>query len=662
MNETATAKDTSKRQQVDGVRPSFVMPTRSEASWLAIGLLTLVAAVFVLGLGATLLLTGAWVLAVGLSRTIPRISVPASWAFAAVCEATIVLSLSGLCSLISRREQPPAVNIAILAAPILVGAVLAITASRRRRGRPAHGPFFDRIAILVAAIAVAAAGVLGARGASFGIAWAMSGDARNHLMIMRASIFNGGITVDQVRAYPAALNAIAGIISGSTSRAGLPSGELLLHDTRALAATYVLLGITVACMIVAAIAAFIPAKQPLRGAASVAATLVLLVAAGAAVSPLLLGTALVDGSFSAYGGLAIALASIVIALSALQDDELSVVKYVFLAPASLILFVTWTLLAVVSVGLIVVLAIGHLIWSVRHRGTTPRSGQRVLRAVLFGLPIVCVLVIAGAILINLHRLDEAFRFSGSINPVNVWLLPILASLLVVTAITAPPPHRRFAIAGLGVIALSIGVVLWLMHLPHGWRDLTPSYYSQKTLWLVVSAFVWVPFMPVLRLFTKEESSSAKGRNAVAAGLASLTILVTLSAMTTVPEPISQAVEGWSQPSAEVITRVAQEADVRPSFVLWNYAAAGDDRLGNFWSALAWTTTTSGSYKVSPSDIPGGFAYWAYFESGQIDQLCKLVTAYPRITVVTSSLDTRTQLVASCGSGQYDIDLVAPPSP
>lgn len=634
---------------------------RQRAIWFAIALVTLAASVFVLGIGATILLAGTGVLAAGLSLTLPRISVPAAWAFALVAEISLVLSVSGLVSLVSPREQPPAVNLATLAAPLLLGAVLLVIARRRGRARPVFSLFFERVAILITAVVVAVAEALATRGPAYGIAWAMSGDARNHLLIMRSSIFHGGITIDQVRTYPAALNAIAGIVSGSTSRGGLPSGELLLHDARALAAVYILLVIAVAFMIVAALAAFLVAKKPLRGRVSVAVTIVLLMAAGMAVSPLVLGTALIDGSFSAYGGLAISLASLVIALSALQDDKPNAFGYLFLAPGSLILFVTWTLLAVVPVALILVVAFAHLRWSRRNRVIETRTDHRAMRAALFALPLGCLLVIGAVILINLPTLEMTFRTSGSITPVNGWVLPILALLLVVMAVTAPPYQRRFAIACLAVLAAAFGLAIWLMHLLHGWRDLTPSYYSQKMLWLVAASFVWLPFVPVLRLAEREALASARGQYAVASGLAALAVLLAFDAVTTVREPVSHAAEGWSQPSAEVIARVAREADVRKSFVLWRYAGTGDDRLGNFWSSLAWTSTASGKYLSSPTDIPGGFAYWAYFDTGRIDQLCALVAAYPHITVVTASPDTRGQL-ESCGVAHPAIDVITLLSP
>lgn len=640
----------------------LLISSRGAAILLAAGLLTLIAAVFVIGIGAALLLAGTWVLSTGTSRLLPQRSAAAAWAIALICELSIVLSLSAVAAWISPHPQPPIINLGILLAPVLVGVVLIVIAIRSQRGAAGASLFFDRIAVMIAASVVLGVAALRSRGASYDIAWAMSGDARNHLLIVRASLFNGGLTVEQIRSYPAAFNAVAALVAGSTPRSPLSSGDLMLHDMRALAGVYLVLVIALACMIVAALASFISRRTSTQGASAVSMSLLLMVAASASASASVLGTALRDGSFSAYGGLAISLASVVIAMSALASRSRGPLIFAFLAPAIVLLFVSWTILAVIPVALAVAVIATFIVRSRRRNAPSAQGGARAGQLLLLALPLLAAAGIAAVTLVNLARLEASFRLTGSIASPNIWLLPIIALVLVGIAIVVPGIDRTLVIAMLVAVLIGVVTVVWLAHLPAGWRELTATYYSQKTLWLVAATLVWVPFLPLVLVADRVTARARAIPVAVALSVASLAVVLGLSAATSVSQPVMQAVAGWQEPTARTITTVAKEADIHPSFVLWDYSPTGDDRLGNFWAALAWTTTESGQYKKTPAPLSGGLAYWAYFETGQqVQQLCPLVADYPAITVVTRSSDVPAELRQTCGASSYNVDVVTSPS-
>ena len=640
----------------------LLLPSWGAGIWIAFGFLTLIAAFVVIGAGSALLLAGTWVLSAGISRLLPQRSAAAAWAVGLICEMSVVLALSAVAAAVSPRVQQPPVNLVILIVPVLVGVGLMAIAIRRRRGPAEASLFFDRIAVMITAVVVAGVAVLSSLGSNYALAWAMSGDARNHLAILRTSLDNGGLTVDQLRSYPAAINAIAAVVAGSTPRAALAPGDLLLHDVQALAGVYVVLVIAVACLIVAAIAAFISRRTTLRGSSALGMSVLLLVASATAVSPLLLGTTLRDGFFSAYGGLAIALASVVIGMSALASTSCGPLINSFLAAATVLLFATWTILAIVPATLSVTIVVVLILRSRRTRAAPVRQWARIAWVVLLAIPVLVAAGTGAVSLANHARLEAAFRFGGSITPPDPLVLPILALGLLSIAMVGKGINRLLVIALLIVVVTGAGTVVWLEHLPAGWRHLTETYYSQKTLWLVVSALVWVPFVPFVLVAERLAGPVRRVRAAVALGLASLVVLLSLTVVTTVPDPLAQAFGGWQQPTAATVTAVATEANSRRSFVVWDYSSPGDDRLGNFWAALMWDTTDSGQTTKGPVSLPGGLMQWAYGETGQnIEELCPVLAAYPRITVTTRSPDTLGRLRQACGAGSYHVDVVTVPS-
>ena len=630
--------------------------------WLSIGTLTLLAAGFIIGLGSALLLAGTWLLSVGISRVSPWLGIPTSWAIAIVSEMTVVLLMSASVALVSPHTHGAAVNLSILSAPIFIAAALLIIAARMGRRAVKSRVFFDRIAVIVSATVVTALAGLSVRGTSYGVAWAMSGDARNHLLIMRATLFNGGITVDQLRSYPAGFNALAAVVSGSTSRADLSNGELLVHDIHALVGVYAVLVIAVACMVVAVLSAFITRSALLRGRSGITTSIVLLIAAMTAVSPLVLGTTLVDGFFSAYGALALSLASIAIALKALDREIRSPLPYAFLAPGALVLFVSWPILAIIPIALATFVAFVDCTRLIRERSAIEVKPRSLVRWLPHSLPMLSALAICVVTLQNLSKLKASFSLSGSTTPPNIWALPIIALISVSLALISSKTHRTFMLAVVWTIVVGTGVVLWLMHVPGGWQDLRWSYYSHKTLWLLVSSLIWVPFVPLIYIADRVIVAGREDRhvrNAISLGLAALAVIAGMSITTTAAEPLSKAAAGWQQPTAEVMSRVLTVADDNRAFVLWDVSDQGDDRLGNFWAAFTWTTTPTGLYQADPAMLPGGFAYWAYFYTEQIQDLCKVVNAYPEITVVTGTSGTLAQLNRSCGAGPYQVEVVAP---
>ena len=629
---------------------TYSRPMVKRISWYGLIAMTLALAVFVIGLGSTLIVIGAWCLAVGFARIFPTLGNPASWAAAVVSELTILLTISVLFATVRPHAHDPSTNLLILATPMVAGIVLIAAGAVLGRSRRAEGNSLGGVALTVTALGLAIAAFVSSRGPSFDLAWAMSGDARNHILLVRQIFSRGGVTFDTLRQYPAAINAVTALITGSSPRIGLDNGELLLHDARALADTYLLSVIAVACLMMAVLAQFIPKSVRQRPKLPFSVAVVLLAASTMSASPLLLGTALVDGFVTAYGTLVITLASVVLAMRSCRDPRFNIVAYLLLAPAMIIAFVSWTILAIVPVSLTVATTIVAIRrWLTRYRYSV-LSTRAVMRGGLCALPMIATVVVMVAIILNLKTLRTVFLFPGSIVSPGPRILAIIALILVGLLIGLREHGQRMQLSlAIIVIVGACLVMAWLSSLAGG--GLNWTYYSAKTVWLVSGALIWVCFLPLL-LATSNSAETANTpisriRTTATAGVFAVAILAALGLTTTAPNPIPDAMAGWNQPSAQVIVAVSREAKRHSPFVFWEWSDPGNERLGNFWAALVWGADGSGRYTPSPAALPGGISAWAYRATAEKDELCQVAQAYPRLTIVTRSPNLDPRLEKAC---------------
>src|SRR5438105_2526044 len=222
------------------------------AALVALGVLSL-------GLPATLLLVGGWLLATALSR-LPGLDGPVSWAAAVIVEVGLVSLASTALAAVLGHEHGRLPTLCLLALPALTGAAGVVVSRKRATGAPSRW---------LMAAAVTSAGLslpllLSTRGPNVRLAWAASGDARNHVLIMREVMGEGGLTLHELRNYPVLIDNLAGLLSAAGGRTGLQPGRLLLHDIDALVATYVVSGIAVALLIVSALLELAPTVSTLR--------------------------------------------------------------------------------------------------------------------------------------------------------------------------------------------------------------------------------------------------------------------------------------------------------------------------------------------------------------------------------------------------------------
>ena len=621
----------------------------------------------VVGAAGTAVLAGAWLLAYAVGRLVPALSGPAAWAVGVVAELALVVGISTVLGTLAAGRHPALVQSAVLAVPVVLGAAL-LAVSWRSRGRRRPGgaePLPSRwpVALLITAGGLVGFAALALLGRYYDVAWAMGGDARNHARMARELLGDGGMTLEFLRSAPAGANAFTAILAGAGGR-DVAAGHLLLDDANALADTYVRAAIAGAAMLAAA-----GLESRPRAARAARLTLptagVVLIAGAGAVAPLLLGTTLADGFMSAYVVIALVLAALVLGLRTLAEPRALPVAVPLLVVATGLTLATWPVVVVLPMALLVLVTVVRTAPAgVAAPASRSNRAARLLAA-------VSVVGMVGVLVVSWASLRSAFGLPGAIAPPAGWLLPAL--LLVAAAVAlAPwartsspgpddePTLRRVLAVPVVVGAAGAVTVLGLRVLADG-PGLGWSYYAYKTSWLVACCLVWVPLVPLAAAAARwaTPDAGAAGRRLTAvrtAGVAAAAAAVALAVgnATAAPEPLFAAARGWASPSAQAVGDAVEAADRGGPFVFWAWSDIGNDRLANFWAALAWSTDDDGLWIANPA-AEQSFAVWGYFADGATtSMLCDLVLAEPDITVYTRDADLDLDLEASCPGADPDI--------
>lgn len=596
------------------------------ATLAALGLLSV-------GLPATLLLVGGWLLATALSR-VPGLEGPASWAAAIIVEVGLVSTASTAVAALSGHQHGRLTTLCVLALPAAAGAVGVVATRKRSTGTPSRW----LLAATVTATGLALPLLLAARGPNVRVAWATSGDARNHVLIMRQVMGDGGLTLHELRNYPVLIDNLASLLSTAGGRTGMLPGRLMLHDIDAMAATYVVSGIAVALLIMSALLELVPAVTTLRRLPP-SVVIVLLAAASLSTSALVLGTSVLDGYLTAYGSLPLVLATTVLALRCCAAP--SPAAFTLLGPATVLVFLSWSLLAAVPAALILTCSASAVVRS--RRGSTIRG----TRASWTGAALVsygALIGVVGVVLTHLDQLHQQVVQPGSVTRPQTSILLLLGLLAVVLMAVGPGRNLRWqllvpftaSVAG----GATVQLLIWLG--PHDdW-----TYYSSKSLYLFSAGLVWLLVVPVL-LAVAEPAESGVAHPLVLAAGGSAAALLLVSWSTTVAEPVTKSLHGWNQPSAKVLTEAATVADRGHPFVLWNWTNGADERLGNFWAALAWGYDEHVAPRIYGPSLTGGIAYWAYIEQGHVRDLCRAAKGVKGLYVVTHNPGLKLALQRQC---------------
>lgn len=631
---------------------------RGIAAWLGVVLLGALAW-WVLGPGA-LLLSGAALLSAGTSRCLPVLRGAASWATGVLLALGTVLAGSLVLAVVSPGGHGRAVDIAVLVAPNLLGLLLVLLGRRRApAGAPADGRLLRTVVPAVAVLGVLVVALVVARsGPGHGIAWAMSGDARNHVAITRGIIAAGGLTFAEMTSTPAAVNAVMAVLAGAGGRSG-GVGEVIAQDVRAMASTYVLAAAATAVLLAGAVLELVPRRPGGRTRADVPVAVVALGAAAATATPLVLGYAARDGFVSAFGTLPIALAAVVLALRLVGEPRSAPPVLLLLMPAAPLAFVSWTVLAVVPLALLglgaAITAVRLLVPALRRRQPAVTRRGAIGCWVVVGLAVLELGVLAAVVSAYRRTLVTQLSMPGGAQETNALLVLALGLGALAVGIASRRPDLRWrTLVPVLVSLVGLVVVHWLRGLPAG--PPTWSYYALKTNWLMSAVLVWVPFVP-LALWARHAGSSpgadpgtrlGRLRTGAAAVTGAGAVLILVGSLTTAPAPLVRAVRGWDQPTSDAVELALDAADEGEPYVLWRWSDPANDRLGNFWAALAWGTDAAGHWTGLPG-FPAGPAQWAYESGTETVDLCDIGEASPGLIVHTRDEALAAEVDEACPS-------------
>ena len=655
----ATAPDPDDRQGLSrGMGQSLpyggISTRRRLALKVIIAVLVALLTIVTMGVPSLLLLAGACSFAVIANGWVSALSGPASWAAGIVAEAAFLGGESSVLALVSPHPHQQYVYVLVLLVPIL--AALALWGSLVMSGHVSDSSAKERLSgepMMAVSVIILIEGmfeVIKLRGRDFGLSWAMDGDARNHAAIMRTILRAGGITVKELKAYPAMINTLGAILDGASGRSNLRGGVLMTRDVQAQAAVFILFSIAAALLFIAAVTEAIPRSPNGVRRLSGNLTVPLLACGSLGIGSFVLGLTLGYGFLSAIGSLAFVLASLILGMRNIRHYSNVILALLTL---SLFLVVTsWTLLAAVPAS---ALLVGCGLSANRLRRTCrTKIGKRAtaLTAVTLLASLCCLIGVFDAIYENRTNLLTTLNNHGGMADPNPRLYVWLGVATVMLVIIAPGRQQR-AVRALVLLAYLCagGAIIWVRA-----RDPiggTWSYYAAKLLWLATCCFLWVPFALITDLVRQVNHwySNSRARILTVALLSvtsSTALLVGLSDQSVFSYPFAWAVTGSQAPSPKEVALVIREANIGGPFVIWDYYRHWDDELGNFWSALTWDYAPNGKPYPWPTSH-SSFEYWAYFEGDTLASLCEAVTNDP-LRVVTRSRTLRRDLRSSCPSG------------
>jgi hypothetical protein len=279
----------------------------------------------------------------------------------------------------------------------------------------------------------------------------------------------------------------------------------------------------------------------------------------------------------------------------------------------------------------------------------------------------CLIGLAGVVLGYLTTLKKTFVVSGAITSPQPKTLTLLGLLLIGAICVAREQRlRRQLIGPLLAVGASLVTVRWLQSVA---SSPVPTYYSAKTLYLVVSSLVWIPFALVLPAMLARAEVGTTSRRIRSGGMAiasvawSVAVFIVLNLATTLGNPLTKAHDGLTQPSPVIIHETAKIANGKKPFIFWNWSDPGNERLANFWAFTTWDTTAAGADKNigTSKALPNGVLYWGYVEGDTLPDLCSITTAIPGLVVVTANGQLGVTLKRACPKAKPKILLQAYPS-
>jgi len=521
------------------------------------------------------------------------------------------------------------VALPVLGLPSLVCAGMLLWARRRpTREGLTHASLGLGVTQLVSLGVLLVPALARFRGGSAGIVWAMSGDNRNQVQIIRSVIEAGGLTVAQLREYPAGIHGLTALNAVANGRGHATPAHLLEGDVRSLAGSWILAAIGIG--VLSAVAVLLSLPDDLRSSRRASAPVgAVALGAGCLVGTgLFSGVALQGGFLSAFAGEALVLAGVVVAIRAMNSPH-PLLGLLILADA-VVLLAYRPLFALVVLLFVPVVLIRVRLLREWHKGWWLPAGVSVVLAGGLGV----YLVTAGR-----DKLRLALEAPGAITAPSTWL--VSAMILLALAMTLGSTSPRLAGLPPLVVMGSIAVMIVLSERRSPQPGL--SYSSTKLVWAGCMVGAWLIFAHIARGVARPavDEHRAPRRLLARATALSAAAIIGVAVASPLPSPVSAIVKDeWIGPNTDVIDAVLADLDEGPVVVPWLYANSfGEDRVGIFWSMTEWDPA-----------LYAQFFDWSYaLTDGAAATMCPLVQAVPQLVVVTRDADLQRREREACGA-------------
>ena len=440
--------------------------------------------------------------------------------------------------------------------------------------------------------------------------WAMSGDARNHIRIIRETVENSGLSFP---GYPGLANGLAGVFGGWKFDLSAQSSGDLAVEIRILAVSatvFLFSASTMAGLLVASNVAATHRRLAIFGTA----LLTML-----PMSQLWLYTYLFEG----FVPTALTLATTLAVFVELCRQSVSVQWLVVTAGVgALILALTYPLLvpAVLAATFAAV-----VIATVQRVGRWSNLAVWLVPA-LVGLLAFWVFGLDRVRIYTRRNLD----LDGRISPVAAWAIPALAglSLALIVSLLCRPRAMSSAILSFGVVSILLDRFLS--------ETLDRGYYLDKTRWLVCVTLIAINVTLIVRVLDAAEARRIQ--------LASVSLLVGLVAMTVLPviqsvpkKPIALTMlDGWRLPTASEAQIIEEANREAPASVFWRVSP---DYLSTQVMDI-WLTV---GFDPTESNISWGYRSDVF----SIEQVCALAAENAPSTIWVVSADAQEVAEQSC---------------
>jgi hypothetical protein len=393
----------------------------------------------------------------------------------------------------------------------------------------------------------------------------------------------------------------------------------MVRDVTSLAGTFILSLLLFAMLNVAAVQEFSRFSRASGSSRSPSPALAIAISF-LSLTPVVLGIGLNEGFLSAIGALPIVVASTILTLSLSRDAH--GLGYALLGATVFILFFTWTLMAVVPSAGIAVLVVLHVFELLKTKRivSMPKFHLRSPRNILY-LSLIPVVVIAYGVKKNLALLELQLSANGAIIPPRHSLVVIIVGAIMLTALMIVKTdfwRQLFAVVTIVVVGAGTSyLVTRLSTVPGSW-----NYYAQKSLWVLLAAFLWILFVPI-ELATSWIARRNSDRHSylyhsgvlIQQVVPALLVLYGLNCVVGLAWPVASAMHGWIYPTAKEVAVDVRAGKTSRPFVIWQFLDPNNDRLGNFWSALIWDTNTKGqTINFSRKSKDMSAVLWAYYNA------------------------------------------------